>query len=122
MQTDDFESLYLSAFYFVVASFTSVGYGDIKGYTEMEYQYSLIVEVMGIGFFGYMTGTFQNLILNLKNNDQQAEQQSQIDYWLMSLDKTLRQPMPTCIFSGVRGFYIQKYKNDPMMVNKTLLF
>jgi len=33
IQNTDFISLYISSFYWVITSFSSVGYGDIKGNT-----------------------------------------------------------------------------------------
>ena len=35
----DFGSLYITAIYWVMATFTQVGYGDIKGSTDAEYEY-----------------------------------------------------------------------------------
>jgi voltage-gated potassium channel len=49
--------LYTSSFYFVITTFTSVGYGDIKGNTNQEYLFQLLVELIGMGFFGYLTGS-----------------------------------------------------------------
>jgi hypothetical protein len=34
----------------------------------------MLVEMVGIGFFGYMVGTFQSLISGFKMKDQSAEQ------------------------------------------------
>ena len=50
-------SLYITAIYWVYTTFSSVGYGDVKGNTAEEYTYQLLVELTGMGFFGYMTGT-----------------------------------------------------------------
>lgn len=62
-------SLYTSSVYWVIASFTSVGYGDIKGHTTVEYSYQILVEMIGIGFYGYMIGTFQNLFRDIQTKD-----------------------------------------------------
>jgi hypothetical protein len=43
--------------YWVITSFSSVGYGDISGSTDYEYIFQMIVEMVGIGFFGWMIGT-----------------------------------------------------------------
>ena len=61
-QTTNYFSIYLTAFYWVITTFTSVGYGDILGITESENLFGMLVEMIGIGFFGYIVGTFQNLI------------------------------------------------------------
>ena len=64
MQLDDYWSLYITSTYFVIASFSSVGYGDVYGYTQMENLFQLMVEMLGIIIFGYMIGTFQQLLLS----------------------------------------------------------
>ena len=58
IQNTDFNSMYIASFYWVITSFSSVGYGDIKGNTQLEYMYQMFVEMIGIGLFGYMVGTF----------------------------------------------------------------
>lgn len=42
--------------YFIMTSFSSVGYGDVTGSEETEYLYQCVIEMLGIGVFGYMTG------------------------------------------------------------------
>ena len=58
IQLLEYWSLYTSSVYWVIASFTSVGYGDIKGHSTVEYLYQILVGMIGIGFYGYMIGTF----------------------------------------------------------------
>jgi hypothetical protein len=58
MQQDNFESLYITAVYFVITTFSSVGYGDVYGDSEMEWVFQIILEMLGIIVFGYMIGTF----------------------------------------------------------------
>ena len=73
MQLDDYWSLYITSTYFVIASFSSVGYGDVYGYTQMENLFQLMVEMLGIIVFGYMIGTFQQLLLSFQVKDQLDE-------------------------------------------------
>ena len=60
-----FWSYYITSIYWVIATFTSVGYGDIRGYTEKEMIFQIILEMIGIAFYGYMIGTFQMLFSQL---------------------------------------------------------
>ena len=57
----EYWSYYITAYYWVIATFTSVGYGDIHGYTDKEIFFQIVVEMIGIAFYGYMIGTFQML-------------------------------------------------------------
>lgn len=59
IQEEDFISYLITAMYWVITTFTSVGYGDVLGTTSVEYLYVMLVEMVGICFFGYMIGTFQ---------------------------------------------------------------
>lgn len=58
IQLTDWDSLYISGIYWVFTTFSSVGYGDIKGNTKHEYLFQIVVEIIGMGFFGYLTGSF----------------------------------------------------------------
>ena len=58
IQKIDYWSIYTTSLYWVIASFTSVGYGDVKGHTNPEYIYQIFVEMIGIAFYGYMLGMF----------------------------------------------------------------
>ena len=69
----DFSYLYITAIYWVITSFSSVGYGDITGLTKTEYQFQMVVEMIGIGFFGYMIGTFLSLLTGFAVKDLKAE-------------------------------------------------
>lgn len=65
----EFMSLYSTSIYWVVVTFSSVGYGDITGSTPTEMAYQMMVMMIGIGFFGYMIGVFQNLLSGLSQSD-----------------------------------------------------
>jgi hypothetical protein len=36
LQKDDFFSIYITSVYWIITSFSSVGYGDVYGVTELE--------------------------------------------------------------------------------------
>ena len=52
-----FTSIYPNAFYFILTTITTVGYGDITGSTSAEYVFSMFVEFIGLTFFSLLTGT-----------------------------------------------------------------
>jgi len=53
-----FYSLYTSSMYWVITTFSSVGFGDILGNTQLENMFSIMVEMVGIVIFGYMINSF----------------------------------------------------------------
>lgn len=60
--------------YFIMTSFSSVGYGDVTGTELTEYLYQCVIEMLGIGVFGYMTGMIQGVMMKLSEADQSTQQ------------------------------------------------
>jgi len=56
--------LYISSIYWAITTLSTVGYGDFKGYTTEEYLYTIAVEFIGIGFFGFIMGSLNKIILS----------------------------------------------------------
>lgn len=123
IQLDDFFSLYITSLYWVITSFSSVGYGDVVGLTELENFFQMLVEMAGIGFFGYMVGTFQSLIQGFKEKNQNNEQKEFVNLWLIQLDKARKSViLSRSIFGGVRDFYGQKFRYDVSIVQDCIFF
>lgn len=116
-QTTNFYAVYLTAFYWVITTFTSVGYGDILGVTPLENIFCMIVEMIGICFFGYIVGTFQNLIASFGVTDQLTEMMEKLDHDLMKLDKSVKsRVLIPSIYTGVKDFEETRYKYDAIQV------
>lgn len=45
-----------------MVTLTTVGYGDIYGYTWQEYVFTMIVEFLGIAFFSFIMGSINNVL------------------------------------------------------------
>ena len=89
----------------------------------MENLFQMLVEMVGICFFGYMIGTIQALIHDLSGIDFNAQQEEMLDIWLMKLDKAVEgRIMCTSIFTGVRDFKKNQQMSDPMSVQDTDVF
>ena len=54
-------SLYVTAFYWVITTLTTVGYGDFKGYTTAEFSFQMFVEFLGIGVFSFLMNAINEL-------------------------------------------------------------
>ena len=61
---DYFGTIYPNAFYFILTTITTVGYGDISGSTSREYIFTMFVEFIGLTFFSLLTGTISNMLTN----------------------------------------------------------
>lgn len=56
---------YLRAFYWVITTFATIGYGDITPNNIPQIAYTIVVELIGVGMFGYMIGNIASLLANL---------------------------------------------------------
>jgi hypothetical protein len=56
--------LYISSIYWAITTLSTVGYGDFKGSTTIEYLYTMGVEFIGIGFFSFIMGSINRIILS----------------------------------------------------------
>jgi voltage-gated potassium channel len=56
---------YLRAFYWVITTFSTIGYGDITPANIPQIAYTICVEIVGVGMFGYMIGNIASLLANL---------------------------------------------------------
>jgi len=54
---------YITSFYWAVTTLATVGYGDVKGFTYIEYLFNMFVEFIGIAFFSFVMGSINNIFL-----------------------------------------------------------
>ena len=119
----DYWSVYLASLYWIISTFTSVGYGEISGKTIFEELFCILVEMIGIGFYGYMIGAFQQLFIEIRSEDQFDEEQTAVDQSLMALGKVKpEEGLSTFISRGFRIARINKYKYDSAKVQDTEFF
>ena len=69
----NFGSYYIAAVYWIITTFTSVGYGEIRGYTIKENVFQIVLMMIGIAFYGYMIGIFQTLFSEMENTNKLDE-------------------------------------------------
>ncbi len=58
---NDFQ-LYISAFYFTVATIVTVGYGDISPANTLERSYVVFLMLIGVVSFSFTTGALSSII------------------------------------------------------------
>ena len=113
----------MSCLFWIITSFSSVGYGDIKATNSQEELFAILIEMLGIGVFGYMIGTIQTLFIEFKVKDPKTEIYTIIDLWMMQLDKAMPHTLlQKKIFKDVRDYYVKKLKHDTKTARDSSIF
>ena len=56
--------LYLTSFYFIITTMTTVGYGDISGQNNLERTVSIFIMLVGVISFSFATGALSSILAN----------------------------------------------------------
>ena len=79
--------------------------------------------MLGIAFYGYMLGMFQNMFSNDVTKDQSAQQQESLNHWIIALNKVRKNvQLPNQVLDGVKQFYKEKFILDKMILNESEIF
>lgn len=118
IQEQDFWSVYVTSCYFVITTFSTIGYGDVIGKSNMENSFQLILIMFGISIFGFMIRTFQDMIHEHqeKTKDPKFDMQDEVNYWIMALNRAVDNKLKPDVIDCIQEFFNQKYKLDVMVV------
>ena len=59
---DSYSTIYLSSIYFLIATITSVGYGDISGYSRNEHIFQIFLLIIGIISYSWLVSSISNYV------------------------------------------------------------
>ena len=106
--------IYINAFYFILTTITTVGYGDITGTTTYELLFSMCVEFVGLTFFSFLTGTISVMF----SGDQSFEslinaRMEQLDLWLLRLENCNKaEKIPNKLYDIIKEFIQDAFVYD----------
>jgi hypothetical protein len=102
----DIEAVYIRAVYYIITTLTTVGYGDFKGFTNNEYLFEMGVEFIGIGFFSFLMGSINNILVQeSKLQDIIDEKVEDLDIWLRRLDKSRsNKHLPKILYDSIKNY------------------
>ena len=69
---------YLTAMYFIMTTFSTVGYGDISGYNDVEKLFCIIVMIVGVTSFAAGTSTLTNLLQTFDQENKNVQEKIEV--------------------------------------------
>jgi len=67
--------VYIHAFYFVVTTMTTVGYGDMSANTTVERIFCIVLMVLGVIVFTFISGALSSVLSNFDSSTAAAAEQ-----------------------------------------------
>lgn len=99
--------LYLKSFYFIITTFSTVGYGDMSASNIYEHIFCIIVMVIGVTAFAAATSSLTNLIQSYDMENSKLEEKVQM------LNRIYKEyQLPLKLYENVKKSLKLEYKND----------
>lgn len=101
------EEQYLTSFYFIITTFSTVGYGDISANNTSEKIFCIIVMVVGVTAFAAGTSTLTNLLQTFDQENKNMQEKIDI------LNRIYKEYyLPLQLYENVKKSIKFQYKND----------
>ena len=98
---------YLTSIYFIITTFSTVGYGDISGSTTSEKIFCIVIMIIGVTAFAAGTSTLTNLLQYYDSDNKLLEEKIDILNRIKS-----EYFLPLKLYDNVKKSIKFQYKND----------
>jgi len=101
------EEQYITSLYFIITTFSTVGYGDISASNNIEMILCIFAMIAGVAAFAYGTSTFTNLLQNYDTDTQKLNKNIEILNKIRSDHK-----IPLELYENVKRSLKFQFDND----------
>lgn len=113
VDSEEPSGIYVKAVYWVITTLTTVGYGDYKGYTPMEFIFQMVVEFLGIGVFSYLMGSINTLVATeITLQEVMDDRMEEIENWLRKLEKSRQKNFSKALYDAIKDYTDKSYYYD----------
>ncbi|MBF0145911.1 MAG: cyclic nucleotide-binding domain-containing protein [Magnetococcales bacterium] len=114
-QNTDPLSIYIQAFYWLIVTVATVGYGDITPQTDISRIYATLVMMVGIAMYGYIIGTVSTTIANAN-----AQKQRRFEKFSALAEFMKRYDIPLSTQNDIFSFYDHFLRDRVTMATEIL--
>lgn len=81
--------MYVNSLYWVVTTFSTVGYGDFSPKTRTEIWLAIVVELVGLVFFAYLMGAVSSIVTQSNYvEEEKSASNNELENWMLLLNKS----------------------------------
>jgi voltage-gated potassium channel len=107
---------YVKALYWSFSTLTTVGYGDITAKTPVQMFYASLIQVIGVGMFGYVLSNVTSLLSRIDAaREHHMDSLDRIETFMHS------HRIPTSLRGSIRSYYHYLWTNHKGYRDKTLI-
>lgn len=97
---DEYYVAYPAAVYFIISTFTTVGYGDFSPHETFEIFLVMVLELIGLAFFSYIMGTLSSIQSQKSAYTIIAKKKKEFEEFLLKVSRSRPSDLPHELFSS----------------------
>jgi hypothetical protein len=75
---DDNGTIYIASWYFIVTTFTTVGFGDIRAYNTLERLFCIVAMICGVVAFTIATGHLSSIMTSIERTQARLNDRKEV--------------------------------------------
>jgi len=106
----------IAMMYFAFTSLSTVGFGDLRPYSDMERIFCAFILLIGVAIFSIVMGNFSDILQQIKDMNADLDDSETLSKFLAVMTKfNLNKPMKNKLKVEIIEYFDYKWKNDRNM-------